>query len=149
MRNSGAGRRARAAFGWVALLAGLAGVARAGDLTVNDLIELKRVGFSDADIWRELETSSSKPLLTEADASSLEDAGFGEDFIRRLRGSGATLTLADIEALHADGHDAAAILRRIAAAGARPRLGAADAVRLAKAGVTTSVLRGLRPEPLA
>ncbi len=121
--------------------------AAAGDLSVDDLLDLRKAGFSDADIWKEVERAG-RPEVTDADIERLKAAGFGDDFLGRLRGR-APLTLADIEAACARGESAATILRRLAATDARPPLTAADALRLKRAGANAALLRGLQGDPLS
>ena len=125
------------------------GVASADGVSVDDLVNLMKAGFSEAEVKQEIERRGGAPRVTAADAKKLRDAGFSRAFIDSLRSTGAgTLSLDDVKAASKAGQSAATIIERIAASGTRFAITPGQALDLSRAGVKPSVLRVLRGLPL-
>jgi hypothetical protein len=69
----------------LALTLSCAGAAHAERLTVASLIELKSLGFGEAEIREQVARSGESVELAEGDAERLEAAGFSTDFLAFLR----------------------------------------------------------------
>lgn len=72
---------------WFVMLAGLilSFALSAEQLTVNSLIELKALGFTDVEIQEQVVLSGEAVALTEAGIEKLKKAGFSEEMIRFLK----------------------------------------------------------------
>jgi len=67
----------------------LAAAVFAGALSVDDLINLKKAGFSESEVRREVERTGTRLQIGDAEAKRLRDAGFSGDFVQALRSAGA------------------------------------------------------------
>jgi hypothetical protein len=124
-------------------------LAAAGDITIDDLVNLKKAGFSEAEVKREIARSGGAPAVGDADAKRLASAGFSAGFIESLRRSGATMSLDRVKAMTAAHESPAAIIDAIADSGASFAITPAQALDLSRAGVHATVLRVLRGGPLS
>ena len=130
---------------WLILLgASLAGA----QLTVKDVISLKKLGFSDAEILAEAAKSGAKMALTEADLAQLKAAGASDALIQALRNPPREITLDEVKRMVQAGQSADRIIEAIAASPNKPAAGAADVLELQRQNVPVAVLFALRGRPL-
>ena len=94
------------------------GTAYADEISVDDLINLKKAGFSEAEVKAEIRRSG--PInVNKADAERLRKAGFSEAFVAGLRGAGPGMTLDRVKKLSRGGASPASIIEQIVASGAK------------------------------
>ena len=92
-------------------------VAMAAEMTPKDIIHLKKLGFSDAQVKAEVEKSGNAPTFTDAELQQLKDAGAGVELIDALRRPGPRkLTMQAIVELVKQGKSAEQILDAMIAA---------------------------------
>ncbi|MHC4548456.1 MAG: trypsin-like peptidase domain-containing protein [Planctomycetota bacterium] len=118
-------------------------------LSVTDLVELKRLGFSDDQIRAEVTQTGSRFRLSAADVAQLEQAGFGAAAIAFLEQSARVpLDLEAVVAMVEAGESAARILERIEASGQTFELTPAQALDLARKRAPAAVIFALKGRPL-
>jgi len=121
----------------------------AQDLTVKDIIRLKRLGFSDADVKAEVVKAGKPIAVTPADLQALKDAGAGDELIRALQAPvPKPLALADIVRMTRDRQSADQILDAVIASGAKYAITAAEGADLVRQNVDPAVILALKGKPL-
>ena len=120
----------------------------AAQLTVKDVISLKKLGFSDAEILAEAAKSGAKMALTEADLAQLKAAGASDALIQALRNPPREITLDEVKRMVQAGQSADRIIEAIAASPNKPAAGAADVLEMQRQNVPVAVLFALRGRPL-
>ncbi len=123
----------------------IGGVAIAAGLSIDDLTALKKAGFSDDEIQKEIDRTETRLVPTERDVRKLRAVGFSQAFIDRLRAEGSPeLTLDTVRRMTARGVKPEEIISLIAASGKTFRLTAREAIELSRARVDSAVVRTLR-----
>jgi hypothetical protein len=120
----------------------------AAQLTVKDVVNLKKMGFSDAEILAEAAKSGTKLVLTEADAAQLKAAGASDDLIKGLGNPPRDFSLEDVTRMVKDGKPVAQIIDAIAAAPKKPAPTAMEVLDLQRQKVPMAVIFALRGKPL-
>jgi len=59
-----------------------AGFVWAAQITVENVIQLKQLGFADSEVKAEIEKSGARYNLTAGDIEQLKEAGVGEDLLK-------------------------------------------------------------------
>ncbi len=129
-------------------LALLCGSFAAAQLSVKDVVSLKKMGFSDAEILAEAARSGAALNLSEADLAQLKAAGASDALIRGLRNPPRNLSLDDVTAMVRAGRPSGQIIEAIAAAPRKPAPTAAQALELQRQKVPAAVILALRAKPL-
>lgn len=120
------------------------GAAWSAEITVDNVIQLKQLGFTDAEVRSEIDKSGTRYALTAADVERLRKAGVGDELLRAMQGpEKAALTVEVIEAMAQEGRTTEAILRAIAESGATFTLTPAQALALSGKGVSQAVLMAM------
>ncbi|MHC4849167.1 MAG: S1 family peptidase, partial [Planctomycetota bacterium] len=117
-------------------------VVHAEGMSVADLINLKKAGFSEQEIQAEI--AKSPPKLDQAGLAQLESAGFSEAFLARLRAASGGLAIDTVRSMHKAGKSVPEILAALPRSGNRPALTTPQALELSRAGVPAIVVRALR-----
>jgi len=134
--------------GLVLILAGALALG-AQDLTVREIIRLKRLGFSDADVKTEVVKGGKPIAVSPADLQALKDAGAGDELIRALQAPvPKALALADIVRMTRDRQSADRILDALIASGAKYAITAAEGADLVRQDVDPAVILALKGRPL-
>lgn len=120
----------------------------AAQLTVKDILSLKKLGFSDAEILAEAAKSAAKLALTDGDVAQLKAAGASDALIQALRNPAREITLDEVTRMVKAGQPAGRIIEAIAASPNRPTAGAADVLELQRQNVPVAVIFALRGRPL-
>jgi len=141
--------------GCVALFDGLATPGRAATpmlpatasarqgLSVDDLLQLKALGFTDSQLLAELQSGTTTLRANEADLARLVAAGFGPALI--VASKGEPLDAVSVRALSEKALDDASWSSLLALLGATAGpLAASDALALVRAGVPRPVIAALR-----
>ena len=113
-------------------------------LTVKDVISLKKLGFSDAEILAEAAKSGAEMALTEADLARAQGGGPRTRLIQALRNPPREINLDEVKRMVQAGQPVERIIEAIAASPKRPAAGAADVLELQRQNVPASVLLALR-----
>lgn len=137
-------RRFSAALGAMLVCASLA----TAELTVKDIVSLKKLGFSDAEILAEAAKSGAKIALTDGDVAQLKAAGASDALIKALRNPPRDVTLEDVKRMVKAEMPVAQIIESIAAAPKKPPLGATEVLELQRQKVPIAVIFALRGRPL-
>ncbi len=127
-----------------------AGLARATDITVENVIQLKQLGFGDDEVKSEIERQgAAKYDLNEDDVRKLKEAGAGEDLLDFMRGpEKKPLTIEGIAAMVKGGHSTPEILRAISEAEATYVLTSSQALDLSRQGVPQAIMIAIKGKPL-
>ncbi|MFP4056395.1 MAG: hypothetical protein ACLF0G_05965 [Candidatus Brocadiia bacterium] len=139
---------------WIVAI-GLVGLAVAAQaLSVDELIALKQMGYSEEDLRGEIRRTGTKIDLAPADVEKLKAAGISDQTIALLRAArrpqlpARELTLEAIAKMAADGKSVEDILAAIHASDQRFGLTAAQALELSRKRVPLAVILALRGQPL-
>ncbi len=122
-------------------------LAQDGALTLDEVVALKDLGYSDDDVLKEVERTGTTLVLSPADRARLEAAGAGP---KLLEAFGAAAPLDAVEqavAWHRDGKASRWILEQLLEAEPVPRA-PAELLPAVRAGLTRRVLVALRGRPL-
>ncbi|MHC4451255.1 MAG: S1 family peptidase, partial [Planctomycetota bacterium] len=117
-------------------------VVHADGMSVADLVNLKKAGFSEQEIQAEI--AKSPPKLDQAGLAQLKSAGFSEAFLTRLRAASGGLAIDTVRSMHKAGKSVPEILAALPRSGDRPALTTPQALELSRAGVPAIVVRALR-----
>ncbi|MCX6561050.1 MAG: hypothetical protein NTZ26_11145 [Candidatus Aminicenantes bacterium] len=120
----------------------------AAQMTVKDVISLKKLGFSDTEILAEAAKSGPKLALTEADVAQLKAAGASDALIKGLGNPPRDIALEDVIRMVKAGQPTARIIDAIAGAAGKPPLGAMEALNLQRQKIPAAVIFALRGRPL-
>jgi len=90
----------------------VAAVAVAAGLSVDDIINLKKAGFSDAEIEQEIARTKTRAVFGAADIERLRKAGIGEALLNKLRGpAGEAFSLQRLKELATAGQPPEVLMR--------------------------------------
>jgi hypothetical protein len=120
-------------------------------LGIKDLIQLKKLGFSDADIKAEVIKAGRPIAATPAEIQALRDAGAGDELIQALQVPAAAakpVALADIVRMVRSKQTTDQILDALLASGAKYAVSAGEATELIREGVPAPVILALKGKPL-
>jgi hypothetical protein len=120
-------------------------------LTVKDIIRLKKLGFSDAEVKTEVAKAGRPITATPAEIQALRDAGAGDELIKALQAPAAgakPVTLADVVRMTRSKRTADQILEVLIASGAKYAVSAGEATELIRQGVAAPVILALKGKPL-
>lgn len=121
----------------------------AADITVDNVVQLKHLGFSDAEVKTEIEKAGTTYHLTEADIEKLGKAGVGDELLDFMRGPESTpLTIEAIVKMVEDGRSAEEILQAVSQSGMALGLTPAQALELGRKQVPLAILLALKGRPL-
>ena len=138
----------RNGWAWVAAVA-LCATLAAEAMSVQDLIALKRLDYSEEQIRAEVGRTKSQFRLSAADVKRLKDAGFSDDIIKFLKGTAPEdLTFARVVAMVEGRKTAEEILTAIQKSAARLPLTPAQALELTNKRAPLAVVLALRRKPL-
>ena len=121
----------------------------AAEITVKDVLELKKLGFSDQDVIEEVKAGGDRFQLTDEQVKVLKAAGAGEELIDFLRQTGQKrLTVDDVVKMAQQNKSAEEILDAIAES--KPRLRVADdqLQKLTEQEVPRAVILAVQGKPL-
>ncbi len=121
----------------------------AADITVENIVQLKNLGFSDAEVKAEIEKAGSTYRLAPADVETLKKAGVGADLLGFMQGpTGGPLTIEGIVTMVQDRRSAEEIMQAITQSGMALGLTPAQALDLGRKDVPLAVLLALKGRPL-
>lgn len=124
----------------------VASCAWAAELTVKEIIDLKRIGYADAELIAEINKAGAALNPTDEQIAQLKQLGAGQDLIIALRAK--PVTLEEVVAMCEAKRPVDEILEAIANSPRKPKVGAAESVGLARKGVPAPVLMALSGQPL-
>jgi len=126
-----------------------AGFVWAAQITVENVIQLKQLGFADSEVKAEIEKSGARYNLTAGDIEQLKKAGVGEDLLKFMQGSGTEpLTIDAVAAMVAEGRPTTEVLRAIAKSNAPFSLMPSQALDLTRKGIPSAIMTALKGKPL-
>lgn len=119
-------------------------------ISIDEVITLKKLGYSDEDILKELKSSKAVFQLKKGDIEKLQKAGLGEGLIKWMKGTPpkVAVTLEMIIRWTGEGVAPQEILRRIAKGKSPPKFTARQALGLIKAKVHPAILYALKGKAL-
>ena len=119
-------------------------------LSLEEVISLKDLGYSEQDILQELKSTKSKFKLTEEQIKRLKKAGFSDLLIRWMQKSSPKLkiNIDTIISWKKEGLSSLAILKKISKGSLVKTLKLRDALRLRRAKVHVSILIFLQKRPI-
>jgi hypothetical protein len=118
-------------------------------LTVKDIIRLKRLGFSDAEVKAEVVKAGFPIAVTPADVQALRDAGAGDELIQALQAPvPKPLSLPEIVSMVKERQSIDQILDALLASGSKYAVSVAETSDLIRQGVPTPVLLALKGKAL-
>jgi len=127
----------------------LAGPLGAGELTVKDILRLKKMNFSDADVKAEIERSGTHLTLTEADAEALREAGAGDELLQALKAPvPKALTVQEVGEMVKAGRSVDQVLDALLASRTHLKISAAEALGLLRKEVPVPIVVALKGSPL-
>ncbi len=133
----------------VLVVAVLAGLAWAAQISVENVIQLKQLGFTDSEVKAEIARGGGTYNLTAGDLEKLKKAGVGEDLLKFMQGpSNEPLTVDAIAAMAAEGRPTVEILRAIAKSNASLTLTPAQALDLSRRGIPSAVMMAIKGKSL-
>lgn len=119
----------------------------AAELSVKEIVDLKRVGYSDAELIAEINKAGVAPNPTDEQIAQLKQLGAGPELIATLRAK--PVTLKEVVVMCEAKRPVDEVLDAIANSPRKPKVGAADSLALARQGVPAPVLMALSGQPLA
>lgn len=124
----------------------MASCAWAAELTVKEIIDLKRIGYADAELIAEINKAGAALNPTDEQIAQLKQLGAGQELIIALRAK--PVTLEEVVVMCEAKRPVDDILDAIANSPRKPKVGAAESVGLARKGVPVPVLMALSGQPL-
>lgn len=125
----------------------LAVPAQGQPLTVQDLLTLKKLGYSDGEVVAHIAKLGARFTLNDQDLARLRAAGAGDELLRALTG-GREVALQDVQRMLEAKEPVDAILAAIAASARKPGLSAEAALALNRQNAPAAVILALRNQPL-
>ena len=118
--------------------------------TPSEILDLVRLGYTDAEIRKELEKAEPFPSFDTKALGALERAGASKSLIAwiRQKSQKPPLDLATVDEWLAASKSESELLSKLLARGALPRFGAKELAALAEKGASSTVLILLHGEPL-